>query len=173
MRIKLLDTITNFIVLTEKISYERLLNLNSPTAYNDNGQFWNVWLLCVIKWTLVRVCGCESVTILCPRLCVCMCVGARFQVGWRCACALVCVCNQMFGWLSFSPIVIWLPCIIASWTKVWWTWLKLAGWEAKCRTCIYTKCRECWNNTSHSALTSTVQLPVMYCIIYATCVCPL
>lgn len=163
-------------MLTEKISYERLLNPNSPTAYNSDSQFLNVWLLCVMKWTLVHVCGCVSVSIyvrslVCPRVCqrtVCMSVS-RFAGGVRAGL----VCNQMFGWLSYSPIVIWWPCIIASWTKVWWTWLKLAGWEAKCRTCIYTKCRECWNNTSHSALTSTVQLPVMYCIIYATCVCPL
>lgn len=42
MHIKLLDTITNFIVLTEKISYERLLNPNSPTAYNRDSEFLNV-----------------------------------------------------------------------------------------------------------------------------------
>lgn len=67
---------------------------------------------CVIKWTLVHVCGCASVTIY-VRSCV-----PTMSVCTVCVCVLMVrvglVCNQMFGWLSYSPIVIGLPCIIAS-----------------------------------------------------------
>lgn len=63
----------------------------------------------------MHVCGCASVTInvrscVPTSVCVCVCV---LRVCAGCVRAGL-VCDQMFGWLSYSPIVIGLPCIIAS-----------------------------------------------------------
>lgn len=58
----------------------------------------------------MHVCECASVTIYVrscvPTTSVCTVCVLMVRVGL--------VCNQMFGWLSYSPIVIGLPCIIAS-----------------------------------------------------------
>lgn len=58
---------------------------------------------CASVTIYVRSCvptSARTVCVLVCGACVCMCAGL--------------VCNQMFGWLSYSPIVIGLPCIIAS-----------------------------------------------------------
>lgn len=61
----------------------------------------------------MHVCGCASVTIYvrsCAPTSVCkVCVFvSSVLVVWE---RVGLVCNQMFGWLSYSPIVIGLPCI--------------------------------------------------------------
>lgn len=67
----------------------------------------------------MHVCGCASVTIYvrsCVPTSVCAVRVRLFRRAGGCVpvCAHACVglvCNQMFGCLSYSPIVIGLPCI--------------------------------------------------------------
>ena len=128
---------------------------------------------CASVTIYVRSCVPTSVCVcVCVRACVCVCVHVLYVCRFLVCVRAGLVCNQMFGWLSYSPICNWIALHYCKLNQGLMNLIKTCWLRSKnVGRAFIQSVENAENNTSHSALTSTVQLPVMYCIIYATCVC--